>query len=59
MFAQQHSKQGKLYDSTDGALQHIRAFINTYQLKETLTQLIEPDPTKYRVNNRIQLAIPN
>lgn len=51
LIREQSIKQGKLFDSEQGALQHIQEFIRTYELEETLKELAEPDPAKYKVRS--------
>jgi phosphatidylserine decarboxylase len=43
--------QGKLFDSEEGAQEHIKSFISVYNLESTLKDLLEPDPTKYKTFN--------
>lgn len=47
----QSTKQGKLFDHEEGALEHIESFVKTYKLEDTLDQLLEPDLTKYKTFN--------
>lgn len=47
----QSVKQGKLFDSEEGAYEHITEFVKTYNLEITLHELEEPDLRKYKTFN--------
>jgi len=47
----QSIEQGKLFDDEKGAQEHIDSFIKTYNLQDTLKDLVEPDPKKYLTFN--------
>jgi len=48
---EQSIKQGRIFDSEQGALEHILSFIKTYELEKTLDQLLKPDPKDYKTFN--------
>ncbi|KAK9895049.1 hypothetical protein P389DRAFT_172616 [Cystobasidium minutum MCA 4210] len=51
LLIQQSIRQGKLFDSEDGAYEHIVEFVKTYNLEGSLGDLLEPDLTKYKTFN--------
>jgi phosphatidylserine decarboxylase len=46
----QSEKMGKEYDSPD-SVAHIQPFIESFQLQDSLAELVQPDPTKYPTFN--------
>jgi len=51
LLKEQSIKQGRIFDSEQGALEHILSFIKTYELEKTLDQLLKPDPKDYKTFN--------
>jgi phosphatidylserine decarboxylase len=51
LFKEQSAKQGALFDSTQGALEHIQSFVKEYDLEGTLDQLVKPNLTDYKTFN--------
>ena len=50
LLKQQSVKMGKQYDAPESK-EHIQPFIDSFELGNTLNQLLEPDPTKYATFN--------
>jgi len=51
LFESQSEKEGRIFDSERGAQEKILSFIKTYQLQDTLDQLLETDITSYKTFN--------
>jgi phosphatidylserine decarboxylase len=51
ILAYQTRQMGIAYDSQESKA-HIQPFINSFKLQDSLSELLEPDPTKYRTFNQ-------
>jgi len=48
----QSVKEGKIFDGERGAAEHIKAFITTYQLEDSLNELLLPNLVDYKTFNQ-------